>query len=61
MFDGGLRLKTRDAMLLDAESAAIVLIRGTDVVEAFIEWSKARGYHTPGKGIVDGTETEPNP
>jgi len=36
---------------------AIVLIRGTDVVEAFIEWATERGYYTPGKGIVDGTET----
>jgi hypothetical protein len=32
---------------------AIVLIRGTDVVEAFIEWATERGYYTPGKGIVD--------
>ena len=40
---------------------AIVLIRGTDVAEAFIEWATEHGYHTPGKGIVDGTETEPNP
>ena len=40
---------------------AIVLIRGTDVAEAFIEWATARGYHTPGKGIADGTETGPIP
>jgi len=40
---------------------AIVLVRGTDVAEAFIEWATARGYHTPGKGIVDGTETGPIP
>lgn len=38
---------------------AIVLIRGTSVAEAFVEWAAEHGYITRGKGIVDGTETEP--
>lgn len=40
---------------------AIVLIRGSDVFEAFVQWAAERGYYTPGKGIVDGTETGPAP
>ena len=36
---------------------AIVLIRGVSAVESFINWAEENGYHTPGKGIVDGTET----
>jgi hypothetical protein len=34
---------------------AIVLVRGADVVETFMQWAAENGYYTPGKGIVDGT------
>ena len=36
---------------------AVVFIRGADVFDAFKRWAAAAGYLTPGKGIVDGTET----
>jgi hypothetical protein len=36
---------------------AVVLIRGSDVFNAFAAWAAELGYYTPGKGIVDGTET----
>jgi hypothetical protein len=40
---------------------AVVLIRGSDVFEAFLQWAAEHGYYTPGKGIVDGTQTGPEP
>jgi hypothetical protein len=36
---------------------AVVLIRGPDVFDAFVKWAAELGYYTPGKGIVDGTQT----
>jgi hypothetical protein len=40
---------------------AVVLIRGSAVFEAFLQWAAEHGYYTPGKGIVDGTQTGPVP
>jgi hypothetical protein len=37
---------------------AVVLIRGPEVFAAFAKWAAEFGYYTPGKGIVDGTQTD---
>ena len=41
----------------DGVVGMVVLIRGHDVCERFMQWAAEHGYHTPGKGIVDGTHT----